>query len=163
MLSDLEKLMACRREREDRAAAALRQARSQLSHLEAAITDAEAKLEEHHRERKSRQDKLYRQSMKSRLSKYEIDGLNIELDLMAETTDALTAKVDQAKKALEQGRKAVDTAATAYRQKRHDSERWGHLVENVAATERRQAEQAEEFQMEDDQGDRRATLSDGFG
>jgi hypothetical protein len=163
MLSDLKQLLAYRSEREERAAASLRQARDQLRHAVARADDAEIRLQNHHDERKRRQDKLYRQTEKSRLTKREIDDLNIELDLMAETTDALTEAVIQAEKVVEQAQKAVEDAAAIYRQRRHDRERWGHLVSDVEDKERRKADLAEEFQIEDDQGDRRAATLDGPG
>lgn len=161
MLSDLERLLSCRRERENRAAAALSQARLRLAEAEAGVDAARGKLEDHHRDRKARQDKLYRSSAKSQLSKHEIDNLNIELDLMGEETDAFTARVREAEAVVGEAAKGVEAAAERYRHHRQAGDRWGHLVDDVAGTERRRLEQAEEFAIEDDLGDRRSAGQSG--
>ncbi|MGI9420097.1 MAG: type III secretion system stalk subunit SctO [Geminicoccaceae bacterium] len=156
MLSELQQLLSCRRERENRAAAALRQLRHQLAHAEAGAQVAREKLGEHHRDRKERQDKLYRRSLRAKLTKREIDDLNIELDLMEEDTEALAKKVQEADAAVAQVKTQVEEAAERYRRHRQAGDRWGHLVDDVTETERRFKEQAEEFAVEDDLGDRRA-------
>ena len=155
MLSELEQLLTCRRERENRAAAALRQARLRLEQAEAAVAEAQTQLDDHLRDRKERQDKLYRSSARSRLTKYEIDDLNIELDLMAEETETFAQRIREAEAAVGDVRQHVEAAAETYRRHRQASDRWGHLVDDVAQSERRRLEQAEEFAIEDDIGDRR--------
>lgn len=162
MLSELEQLLACRRERESRAAAALRQARLRLDQAKMEAEAAREKLEEHHQDRKERQDKLYRRSERSLLSKQAIDDLNIELDLMAEKTDAFAKNVEEAEAVVDQVRKEAEEAAVLYRRHRQAGDRWGHLVDDVAETERRHKEQTEEFAIEDDLGDRRASSQDGL-
>ena len=128
MLSELQQLLTCRRERENRAAAALRQARLRLDQTQAAVTAAEARLEEHHRDRTQRQDKLYRQSLRSRLSKHEIDDLNIELDLMEEETDALADHVQEGRKeGVDLAMKEVEKAAAVYRDHQKAGDRWGTI------------------------------------
>ncbi len=163
MRAELDQLMTCRLERENRAAAALRRARGRLAHLQAAVEAARTRLADHERARRERQDRLYRRSLRNRMSVHQIDDLNIELDLMAEQTDALKKRLDDAGKSVEQAKAAVAEAAAHYRRRRHDSERWGHLVDDIAENERRRAEQMEEFAIEDDLGDRRAADKDGFG
>lgn len=162
MLSELQQLLTCRRERENRAAAALRQARLRLDQARAAVAAAEDRLDDHHQDRKQRQDKLYRQSLRSRLSKHEIDDLNIELDLMAETTDALTGQVQKAKEGVGLAMKEVEKAAAVHRDLQKAGDRWGLLVDDVAETHRRELEQAEEFAAEDDLGDRRSAGQSGL-
>ncbi|MEM7042318.1 MAG: YscO family type III secretion system apparatus protein [Pseudomonadota bacterium] len=156
MLSDLQQLLSCRRERENRAADALCQTRLRLDQAKAGADAARQTLEDHHRERRERQDKLYRRSLRARLTKQDIDDLNIELDLMAETTDALQARVQEADKLVAEATKEVEAAALHHRQLRQAGDRFGHLVDDVTASERRRLEQAEEFMIEDDLGDRRA-------
>lgn len=155
MLSELQQLLSCRRERENRAAAALRQVRLRLTQAQAGAQAAREKLDEHHRDRKERQDKLYRRSLKTRLTKREVDDLDIELDLMGETTDALANEVQEADAVVAEVKTQVEEAAERYRHHRQAGDRWGHLVDDVAETERRLTEQAEEFAIEDDLGDRR--------
>lgn len=162
MLSELQQLLACRRERENRAAAAHRQARTRLEQAKAAAEAAQARLDEHHQERKARQDKLYRDSLRARLSKHEIDGLNIELDLMAEETNAFVWRLQEAQSAVGRALKEAEKAAAAYRRLRQAGDRFGHLVDDVAETDRRHREQAEEFAIEDDLGDRRAAGQGGI-
>ncbi|MEM9625153.1 MAG: YscO family type III secretion system apparatus protein [Pseudomonadota bacterium] len=162
MLSELEQLLACRRERENRSAAALRQIRLRQSQAEADVVAAQKALEDHHRERRERQDKLYRRSQRSLLTKQAIDDLNIELDLMAEETDLLVKKVQEAEAVHVDLTKEVDKAAAIYRQHRQAGDRWGALVTDVTETERRRVEQVEEFTIEDDLGDRRASGMNGF-
>jgi len=102
-----------------------------------------------------RQDKLHRRSLRGRLSKNQIDDLNIELDLMGEETDTLQRRVQEAEAVVGQVTKEAEDAAALYRRHRQAGDRWGHLVDDVAETERRHAEHAEEFAVEDDLGDRR--------
>ncbi|MEZ5932785.1 MAG: YscO family type III secretion system apparatus protein [Alphaproteobacteria bacterium] len=163
MLSELEQLLSCRRERENRAAAALCQARARLDRAEAEAEAARARLDEHHRERKTRQDKLYRDSLRTQLSKYEVDDLNIELDLMAEETEGFLRQLQGAEAALTVATKEVEAAAAVYRRHRQAGDRFGHLVDDVAERERRRREQAEEFAVEDDLGDRRVAGQEGMG
>lgn len=162
MLSELQQLLACRRERENRAAAVLRQARSRLVQAETAAAVARERLDAHHSDRKERQDKLYRRSLRNRLTKREIDDLNIELDLMGEETDAFANQVREAEAAIAAVMKEVEDAATIHRRHRQAGDRWGHLVDDVAENERRLAEQAEEFAVEDDLGDRRTLGQSGL-
>lgn len=162
MLSELQQLLSCRRERENRAAAALRQVRLRQSQAEAEASAARQRLEDHRRDKKERQDKLYRRSERSLLTKQAIDDLNIELDLMGEETDALAKQVEEAEAAAALVRNEVEEATMLHRQLRQAGDRFGHLVDDVADTERRQAEQAEEFSIEDDLGDRRASSQSGF-
>ncbi len=162
MLVELQQLLSCRRERENRAAAALRQERFRLNQAEAEAKAAREKLDEHHQDRKQRQDKLYRRSERSRLTKRAIDDLNIELDLMGEETDALAKNVEEAEARIADLAEELDEAAAQYRRHRKASERFGLLVDDVALITRRQAEQAEEFAIEDDLGDRRASSQCGF-
>lgn len=161
MLLELNQLLACRREREDRAAQALRRARSHHAALKAALADVEAALEAHHQERQSRQNQLYKQSLRSRLTTYQVDELNIELDLMGEETDALTDKLREAEADVEAAAEAVERAAAVYQKHRQAGNRWKHLVDDVAEQERRERDQAEEFAVEDDLGDRQASQADG--
>ena len=58
--------------------------------------------------------------------------------------------------------KEVEEAALLYRRHRQAGDRFGHLVDDVAETERRHKEQTEEFAIEDDLGDRRASGQCGF-
>lgn len=162
MLSELQQLLTCRRERENRAAAALRQARQRLGQAEAEAAAAEARLDDHRRDQKGRQDKLYRRSLRNRLTKHEIDDLNIELDLMAEETDALANQVQKAKEIVGRVMQEVEEAAAVHRHHRQAGDRWGLLVDDVAETHRRQVEQAEEFAVEDDLGDRRSAGPSGL-
>lgn len=154
MLAELEKLLTCRRERENRAAMALRQARLRLDQTKADVDTARKNLDAHHRERLERQDKLYRSRSKTRLSKRDIDDLNIELDLLAEKTDALNRQVRKADAAVGEAMQAVEQATEHYHRHRKNSERWDHLVKDVAETARQEREQAEEFALEDDLAER---------
>lgn len=162
MLSELNQLLVCRRERENRAAAALRQARTRQAQLQASVEAARVDFEKHEQDRKLRQDKLYRRTLRAQLSSYQIDSLNIELDLMAEETDALTRRIQEAQAAAVEAAEQVAAAAAAYHKQRQASDRWNHLVDDVAERERQQAERAEEFAIEDDLGDRRVAGSDGI-
>jgi hypothetical protein len=162
MLPELQQLLTCRRERENRAAAALRQAKLRLEQTQIAAAVAREEMAKHHRNRQARQDKLYRSAHRARLSKTDIDGLNIELDLMAETADALTHRINEADARVAEAAKAAKEAGAVYRRLRQDGDRFGHLVDDVAETERRRAEQAEEFAIEDELGDRRAGSQGGI-
>lgn len=162
MLSELEQLLTCRRERENRAAAALRQVRLRFEQANGSFGAAQKRLEAHHRDRKERQDKLYRRSERSLLTKRAIDDLNIELDLMGEETDALARQVEEASAVIDQVGKEVEKAEALYRRHRQAGDRWGQLVDDVTETERRRNEQSEEFAIEDDLGDRRAFSQDGL-
>lgn len=161
MLSELNQLLRCRREREDRAASALRRARIHHTDLKAKVASMEAALEVHHRERKLRQDQLYKQSLRSRLTPGQIDGLNIELDLMGDQTDALIEKLRVAEGNVERAAEAVEKAAAVYQKHRQAGDRWNLLVDDVAEEERREQEQAEEFAIEDDIGDRQTSQANG--
>ena len=163
MLSDLQQLLSCRRERENRAAAALRQARLRLDRVKAEADGARVRLEDHLQDKRERQDKLYRRSMRGRLSKQQIDDLNIELDLMAEETDALAKHLKEAEAVVDQAAKEAENAAARYRQDRQVGDRWGHLVDDVADAEQRRLATAEEFAIEDDLGDRRVAGENGLG
>ncbi|MGI9510219.1 MAG: type III secretion system stalk subunit SctO [Geminicoccaceae bacterium] len=162
MLTELQQLLTCRRERENRAAAALQRARLTFDRARAAVGAAEVRLEDHQRSRRLRQDKLYRRTLRDRLSKREIDTLNIELDLMAEEAEALAGHVRDAEALAEQAKEDAEQAASAYRRHRLAADRWGHLVDDVAETHRRRQEQAEEFAIEDDLGDRRTASQGGL-
>ena len=162
MLFELEQLLSCRRERESRAAAALRQARLRLNKAETEAEAAREKLDEHHQDRKRRQDKLYRRSERSLLTRRAIDDLNIELDLMGEKTDALAKNVEEAEARIADLTEDLEEATAHYRRHQKASDRFGLLVDDVALTTRRQAEQAEEFAIEDDLGDRRASSQCGI-
>jgi hypothetical protein len=162
MLSELQQLLACRRERENRAAAALRQAKHRLDQAKSAAAAARADITKHHRSRQERQDKLYRNSLRAKLSKVDIDNLNIELDLMAETTDALAHRVKEADARVAEAAKAAEEAGAVYRRLRQNGDRFGHLVDDVAEIEQRRLQQAEEFAIEDEIGDRRAASRDGI-
>lgn len=155
MLPELKQLLSFRRERENRAAAALRQQRLRLDQAKADVEAARLRLEEHHLERKQHQDKLYRRSMRARLSKKQIDDLNIELDLMAEETDARGTRLQEAEAIVDRVTKEVEDAAALYRRHRQAGDRFGHLVDDVAETEERRRAMVEEFAVEDDLGDRR--------
>lgn len=161
MLAELNQLLAFRREREERAALALRRARSHHVTLQEAVAAMEADLQRHHQERHLRQSQLYKQSLRSRLSSYQIDDLNIELDLMGEQTDALMEKLKVAKTKMEAAAGAVDEAAAVYQKHRRAGDRWNHLVDDVAEQTRLQQDQAEEFAIEDDLGDRKAAQAEG--
>ncbi|MGI9491133.1 MAG: hypothetical protein ACR2QF_01765 [Geminicoccaceae bacterium] len=161
MLAELNQLLACRREREDRAAQALRRARALHEEAKTALVDLDAKLEVHHQQRLTRQNQLYKQSLRSRLTHHQIDDLNIELDLMEEETDILIRKIREAEAKIEAAGNEVDEAAAVYRKHRQAGDRWKHLVDDVADFERRERDQAEEFALEDDIGDRRTTPVDG--
>ncbi len=161
MLSELNQLLTCRREREDRAAQALGRARSHHEDLKAVLAGLEAKLDAHHQERLVRQNQLYKQSLRSRLSAHQIDDLNIELDLMEEETDALIKKIRDAEANIQAAANAVDEAAAVYRKHRQAGDRWKHLVDDVAEHERRERDKAEEFALEDDIGDRQTSQSNG--
>lgn len=162
MLSELQQLLACRRERENRAAAALRQAKLRLEQATAAADAAHGDMAKHHRDRQGRQDKLYRNSLRAKLSKADVDGLNIELDLMAETTDALAHRIKEADARVAEAAKTAEEAGAVYRRLRQKGDRFGHLVDDVADTQRRQMEQSEEFAIEDELGDRRAAGQGGL-
>ena len=161
MLSELNQLLACRREREDRAAEALRQARSRHAEAKAALADLEAKLDAHHQKRQARQNQLYKQSLRRRLTAHQIDDLNIELDLMEEEADNLIGKINKAEADIRAAASEVDEAVAVYRKHRQAGDRWNHLVDEVAAFERRERDQAEEFAIEDDLGDRPIARADG--
>lgn len=161
MLSELNQLLACRREREDRAAGALRRARDHHAVLEAALVEVETRLGAHYQERQSRHEQLYKQSLRSRLTVYQIDELNIELDLMAEETDALVDERRRAEAKVEEAANAVEKATAVYRKYRKAGDRWKHLVDDVAGRERLEREQAEELAIEDDIGDRQASIANG--
>lgn len=160
MLSELQQLLTCRREREMRAMAALRQAKLRLEQAQKIANVAREEMAKHHRIRQERQDKLYRNSLRAKLSKADIDGLNIELDLMAETTDALIHRIKEADSRVAEAADDVEEAGAAYRRVRQSSDRFGHLVDDVAETERRLTEQVEELAIEDELSDRRAS---GYG
>ncbi|MGI9490615.1 MAG: type III secretion system stalk subunit SctO [Geminicoccaceae bacterium] len=162
MLFELKQLLSCRRERESRAAAALRQVRFRLNQAKAEAEAAREKLDEHHQDRKKRQDKLYRRSERSLLTKQAIDDLNIELDLMGEETDALVKDVEEAEARVAGLTEELEDTAANYRRHQKASDRFSLLVDDVALTTRRLAEQAEEFAIEDDLGDRRASSQYGF-
>lgn len=159
MLGELQQLLACRRERENRAAALLRQARQKLERAKADADAAYRRIAQHHQERQERQDKLYRDSLRARLSKDDIDDLNLELDLMAEKTDALTKEAENAAAAVGQAEREVEQAQAVYRRHRQAGDRFGHLVDDVAEKEKRTLAAAEEFAIEDELGDRRAASS----
>ncbi|MGI9437112.1 MAG: type III secretion system stalk subunit SctO, partial [Geminicoccaceae bacterium] len=157
----LRKLLACRRERESRAAAALRRARAHHADLRAKTGEAIAHFRSHERERLDRQRHLYRRSLCSRMTAHEIDNLNVALDLMVEETESLAKKVQDARAEMAAAFAAMEAAAAVYRQHRKAGDRWEHLVDDVARTERRLRAQAEEFAVEDDLGDRRSMPNDG--
>ena len=161
MLSELNQLLRCRREREDRAASALRRARIHHADLKAKVVRMEEALEVHHRERQLRKNQLYKQSLRSRLTPGQVDSLNIELDLMGEQTDALMEKLRAAEGEVERAAEAVEKAAAVYRKHRQAGDRWNLLVDDVAEETRREQEQAEEFAIEDDIGDRQASQANG--
>lgn len=161
MLSDLQQLLACRRERENRAALAYRQARLRLDQARTVADIARQEMAKHHQSRQERQHKLYSDSLRARLSKVDIDNLNIELDLMAETTDALNHRIREADARVAEATQAAEEASAVYRRHRQNSDRFGHLVDDVAETERRRKEHAEEFAIEDELGDRRAARESG--
>jgi len=161
MLSELNQLLTCRREREDRAAQALGRARSHHEKLKTVLAGLEAKLDAHHQERSARQNQLYKQSLRSRLTTHQIDDLNIELDLMEEETDTLVGKIRDAEANIETAAKAIEEAAAVYRKHRQAGDRWKHLVDDVAEQERLERDQAEEFALEDDIGDRQASQANG--
>lgn len=160
MLSELNQLLVCRRERENRAATVLRQARAHEAKLQASVEAARADFGQHEQDRKLRQDKLYRRTLRAQLSSHQIDRLNIELDLMAEETDALAGRIQEAETAAAEAARQVAAAAAAFHKLRQASDRWNHLVDDVAERERQQAERAEEFAIEDDLGDRRVAGPD---
>ncbi|MGI9506680.1 MAG: type III secretion system stalk subunit SctO [Geminicoccaceae bacterium] len=154
MLAELEQLLTCRRERENRAAIALRQARLRLDRARADADTARKNLEAHHHERRARQDKLYLSRSRMRLSKRDVDGLNIELDLLAEKTDAFERRVREADATVGEAMQQVEEATGHFHRHRKNSERWNHLVKDVAETVRREREQAEEVAIEDDLAER---------
>jgi flagellar biosynthesis chaperone FliJ len=162
MLAELNQLLTFRREREDRAAMALRRARTHHADLLAEMAEAEEKLARHEEERRSRQDKLYRQSMRSRLSHAQIDDLNIELDLMGEETDALMEKRRNAETRVEAAANAVEEAVAVYRKYQKEADRWRHLVDDVALKVRQERDRAEEWAVEDELSDRRVATVDGI-
>lgn len=161
MLDELNQLLAYRRERENRAALALRQARGHHAALQKAAARVEAELAYNLQERRQRQEQLYRQSLRKRLTATEIDDLNIELDLMAEQTDALREKLQRAEADIEAAAKTVDEAAALYQKNRKAGDRWNLLVDDVAERLRLEQDQAEEFAIEDDIGDRQASPAEG--
>jgi uncharacterized lipoprotein NlpE involved in copper resistance len=162
MLSELQQLLACRRERENRAAASLRQAKLRLEQAQHNAAIAREEMSKHDQNRQERKDKLYRRAHRARLSKADIDGLNIELDLMAETTDALAHRIKEADARVAEAAEAAKKTGAVYHRLRRDGDRFGHLVDDVAETERRRADQAEEFAIEDELGDRRASGQGGI-
>ena len=125
------------------------------------VAELEAKLEAHHQKRLTRQGQLYKQSLRSRLTTHQIDDLNIELDLMEEETDSLAEKIRTAEADVEVARNAIKEAEAVYRKHRQAGERWKHLVDDVAEHVKRERDQAEEFALEDDIGDRQASKADG--
>ena len=156
MLTELNQLLACRREREDRAAEALRRAHAHHAALKQALGNAEGALNAHQDEIAARQSKLYKRSLRKSLTVYEIDSLNIELDLMGEETEALSTNVEEARANLAEAAEAVEKASAVYRKHRQARDRWKHLVDDVEENEQRDRDQAEEFAVEDDIGDRQA-------
>ncbi len=161
MLSELNQLLICRRERENRAASELRRARAHQAALEGAIAEMAAELDMHHQERKARQDKLYKQSMRHRLTAHQIDDLNIELDLMGEQTEALVEKLRAVEEQALAAADDVEQAAAVYRKHRRAGDRWQHLVDDVGQKVRLDRNQAEEFAIEDDLSDRWASHARG--
>lgn len=160
MLSELQQLLLCRREREDRAAASLRRVRAHHAHLQAKAAEAATHFRSHEHERIECQRRLYRRSLRSRMTTHEIDRLNVALDLMAEETETLARKVQDAQADVEKASAAIQEAASIYRRHRKAGDRWQHLVDDVAKQHRRRTEQAEEFAIEDDIGDRQSVRSD---
>lgn len=161
MLSELQQLLACRQERENRAAVALRQAKLRLDQARTVADVARQDMAKHHQSRQERQHKLYSNSLRAKLSKVDIDNLNIELDLMAETTDALNHRIKEADARVAEATQAAEEAGAIYRRLRQNSDRFRHLVDDVVDTERRRKELAEEFAIEDELGDRRASSEGG--
>ncbi len=161
MLSELNQLLTCRREREDRAAQALRRARSHHAALLAEVALIEEQQRVHEQGRHDRESKLYRHSTRRRLTTYQIDDLNIELDLMAEEADALMAKRQAAEAKVEAAAEAVEKATATYRTYRTAGDRWQSLFDDVAEHERLEQDQAEEFAAEDELGDRQAAVATG--
>ena len=154
MLAELKQLLACRRERENRAATALRLARVRLDEAKAKAETARRDLRAHCHERKERQDKLYRSRSRTHLSKRDVDNLNIELDLLAEKTDALNWRVQEADANVGEVMQQVKEAAEHHRRQRKNADRWGHLVKDIGETIRREREQAEEAARDDDLAER---------
>lgn len=161
MLSELNQLLTCRREREDRAASALRRVRAHHAVLTGAVAVMAAELDVHHQERKARQSQLYKQSLRSRMTAQQVDDLNIELDLMGEQTEALVTKLRAAEDQAAVAADAVEQAAAIHKKHSQASDRWQHLVDDVGQQVRRDQNQAEEFAIEDDLSDRWASRAQG--
>lgn len=161
MLDELNQLLHYRRERENRAALALKRARANHKALEEAVVGVEAELQFNLGERQSRQSKLYKQSLHRHLTTQQVDDLNIELDLMAEQTDRLKDKLSHAHSKVTAAAEAVEEAVAVYQKCRKAGDRWNHLVDDVAEKVRIERELAEEFAIEDDLGDRQSSRVEG--
>lgn len=155
MLADLQKLLELRREREGRAARDLAEARQWLAEATAEVLAAEKARDDHHRACQARRERLYRASERNRMTKCQIDDLNIQLDLMIEEVEALQNHVREAKAVVDHVMQDVEAKTAIFLQHRKDSDRWNHLVDDVAETQRRESERAEELAFEDELGDRR--------